>query len=169
MLFAAHLLDGRIPVGTVINFPHGIALTTDKEAEALSAVIAGAIELDMVINIGALKSGQLDVVAADIRAVVLAGGKRAITKVILETALLTDNEIVTGCRLSQANGAAFVKTSTGCMSGATVDHVKLMRATVGPDMGIKASGGIRTAGDARAMVAAGATRLGTSAGVAIVS
>lgn len=169
VLFAVGLLKGRLPVGTVIGFPDGTAPTTTKQGLAFAAVITGAVELDMVINVAALKAGRLDAIADDIRAVVQVGGDEAITKVILETTLLTDEEIVTACHLAKAAGAVFVKTSTGLKSGATVDHVKLMRATVGADMGVKASGGIRTREDARKMIAAGATRIGTSSGVAIVT
>ncbi len=169
VLFAVGLLNGRVPVGTVVGFPDGTVPTTTKQGVALAAVITGAVELDMVINVAALKAGRLDAVATDIRTVVQVGGDEAITKVILETAVLTDEEIVTACHLAQAAGAAFVKTSTGLEGGATVEHVKLMCATVGPDMGVKASGSIRTREDARKMIAAGATRIGTSAGVAIVT
>jgi deoxyribose-phosphate aldolase len=130
----------------------------------------GARELDMVMNIGALKAGDLAAVEADIRAVVATAGARAIVKVILETSMLSRDEKIAAARIARAAGAAFVKTSTGFGGGgATVEDVQLLRETVGPEMGVKASGGIRTADQAMAMIHAGATRIGTSAGVAIVA
>lgn len=123
----------------------------------------------MVINIGALKSGKYDLVKSDIEGVVEAAKGKALVKVIIETSLLTDKEKIQACKLAKEAGADFVKTSTGFSSGgATVEDVKLMRSTVGPDMGVKASGGVRTYEDAKKMLAAGATRIGTSSGVKIV-
>jgi deoxyribose-phosphate aldolase len=167
----AGLLAGT-PVKTcaVVGFPLGAGATEAKVEETRIAVEAGAAEIDMVLNIGALNGGESRIVEDDIRAVVAAahaGG--AIVKVILETCLLDEEHKVAGCRLSCAAGAEFVKTSTGfSKSGATVEDVALMRRTVGPHLGVKASGGIRTLEDLRAMVAAGATRIGTSSGVKIV-
>ncbi len=167
---ASELLGSPVKVCTVAGFPLGAASTAAKVAEATEAVAAGATEVDMVINVGALLSGELAIVEDDIAAVVQAshaGG--AIVKVIIETALLTDEAKVLACKLSQAAGADFVKTSTGfAKSGATTADIALMRATVGHDMGVKASGGIRTLADLRAMVAAGASRVGASASVAIM-
>ncbi len=154
----------------VAGFPLGASDTKTKVHETMQAVHSGAREVDMVMNIGALRSGENGVVEADIRAVAQAchaGG--AILKVIIETCLLTDDEKVLACRLAQNAKADFVKTSTGfSTSGATAADVALMRRTVGPDMGVKASGGIRTLESLRAMVAAGASRVGASASVAIV-
>jgi len=132
---------------------------------------AGARELDMVINIGALRSGEYDAVGCEIRSLAeVAHGAGAILKTIIETALLTDVQKGVACALAKAAGADFVKTSTGfAASGATVEDVRLMRSVVGPNMGVKASGGIRTIEDVRSMAAAGATRIGASAGVQIVS
>jgi deoxyribose-phosphate aldolase len=158
-----------VRVCTVIGFPTGAHLPDVKAYEARRAVEQGAEELDMVINIGALKSRDYALVEQDIRGVVQAGGKNTIVKVILETSLLTRDEKVMGSTLAKAAGADFVKTSTGFAGGgATVEDVRLMRETVGPEMGVKASGGVRTRDDAEAMVAAGATRIGASAGVKIV-
>lgn len=167
---ARALAGSAIPVCSVIAFPFGATSTAAKVAESEIAVGEGARELDMVINIGALRSGEAALVRDDIGAVVSATHARgASVKVILETALLTDEEIVEACRLAQQVNADFVKTSTGFASGgATVAVVELMRHTVGPDMGVKASGGIRTLEDFHRMVAAGANRIGASAGVQIV-
>jgi len=168
----AELLSGSpVKVCTVIGFPLGATLADVKAFEAQRCVALGAAEVDMVINIGALKSRQHDVVEEDIAAVVRAahalGGS---VKVIIEAAYLTDEEKVEACALSKAAGADYVKTSTGFgPSGATVEDVALMRRVVGPEMGVKAAGGIKTAADARAMIAAGATRIGTSAGVKIIA
>jgi deoxyribose-phosphate aldolase len=159
-----------VKVCTVIGFPLG-AMTSDvKAAETRKALRDGAREVDMVINVGALKSGQNDVVLKDIERVVDAAHEvGALTKVILETALLTDEEKVIASSLAKRARADFVKTSTGFGGGgATVYDVALMRETVGPDMGVKASGGVRTLEDAEDMIAAGATRIGASAGVQIV-
>lgn len=158
-----------VKVATVIGFPLGATTTEAKAFEARQAVEAGADELDMVMNVGALKSGHLDRVQEDIAAVVRAAAGRVV-KVILETGLLTDEEKVTACRLAVAAGAHFVKTSTGFgPGGATVADVSLMRRTVGDQVGVKASGGIRDHATAVAMVEAGATRIGASSSVAIVT
>ncbi len=167
----AQLLRGcPVKVCTVIGFPLGATLPDVKAFETQRCVALGAAEVDMVINIGALKSRQYDVVEEDIAAVVNAahalGGA---VKVIIEAAYLTDEEKVEACALSKAAGADYVKTSTGFgPSGATVEDVALMRRVVGPEMGVKAAGGIKTAEDAKAMIAAGATRVGASASVKIV-
>ena len=166
---AAEELAGTTPkVCTVVGFPHGAVRTPVKAFETEQAVRDGAEEIDMVLAIGRLKSEQYDRVEADIRAVVSAAAGRTV-KVILETALLTDEEKVIACVLSQNAGADFVKTSTGFASGgASPQDVALMRRVVGDRMGVKASGGIRSAEDAYQMVESGATRLGASAGVAIL-
>ncbi|MFA6319279.1 MAG: deoxyribose-phosphate aldolase [Elusimicrobiota bacterium] len=168
--FSAQLLRGSgVKVCTVIGFPLGSTTSTVKAVEARDAIANGADEIDMVINIGALKSGNDAVVFDDIRAVREATRGRVL-KVILETSLLSREEKVRACLLSKKAGADFVKTSTGFSTGgATVEDVRLMRETVGPAMGVKASGGIRDAKIAQAMIEAGATRLGTSATVAIVT
>ena len=173
-------------VCTVIGFPLGAERSQTKAGAAKQAVLDGADEIDMVINIGAAKDGDFDIVEDDIRAVVQATkeggqqmGKKALVKVIVETCYLTDQEIQAACLAAKKAGADFVKTSTGfgtpkdadgkpLPNGAQVRHVELMRKTVGPDMGVKASGGIRDAAAARALIEAGANRLGCSAGVAIV-
>jgi deoxyribose-phosphate aldolase len=164
------LLRGSgVKVCTVIGFPFGSHLPDVKAYEARRAVEQGAEEVDMVINIGALKSKDYATVEKDIAGVVNAVGKNTVVKVILETAMLTREEKIMGCSLAKAAGADFVKTSTGYGGGgATVDDIRLMRETVGPEVGVKASGGIRTKEDVEAMVAAGATRIGASAGVKIV-
>jgi deoxyribose-phosphate aldolase len=155
---------------TVVGFPLGAMTTESKVAEAEQALALGATEIDMVLNVGWLKDGEERGVTRDIRAVAravhAAGG---LLKVILETALLSDDEKVMACLAAKAARADFVKTSTGfSTAGATVADVRLMRATVGPKMGVKAAGGVRTLADAEAMIAAGATRLGTSASVALM-
>ena len=169
-LVAAELKGMEVKVCSVIGFPFGATTTADKVAETLGAIANGASEIDMVLNIGGLRGGENDLVEADIRAVADAcHAHDAILKVIFETALLDDNQKRTACRLSVAAGADFVKTSTGfSKAGATVADVALMRAAVGPKIGVKASGGIRTLENLRAMVAAGANRIGASASVAIV-
>ena len=168
---AEALAGSAVAVCTVVGFPLGASRTEVKLCEARLALEDGAQEIDMLINLGALKSGDLESVRREITALVQlchAGGARL--KVILETALLDDAQKVAVCEIARAVGADFVKTSTGFASGgATVHDVALLRRTVGPDMGVKASGGVRSALDARALIAAGATRLGTSASVAIVS
>ncbi len=168
---AANLRGTGIPVASVIGFPFGATTAEIKAHEARVAVRAGAREIDMVINIGALKSGMHDVVRDDIGRVSDACHESgALNKVIIETALLTDREKVIVCQLAKQAKADFVKTSTGYASGgATVFDVALMREAVGPKMGVKASGGIRTRNDVEEMIAAGATRIGASAGVKIVT
>ena len=163
------LKDSEIKVCTVIGFPLGAATTATKSAEAKEAVANGADEVDMVINVGALKSGRSEQVRDDIVGVITAAGQ-ALVKVIIETCFLTDEEKVQACSLAKEAGADFVKTSTGFgTAGATIEDIRLMRQTVGPDMGVKASGGIGSAEIAEAMIKAGATRLGTSSSIAIVS
>jgi len=159
-----------VKVCAVVGFPLGAGSTKAKVAETEAALEAGAHEIDMVENIGALRSGDFDAVKADIAAVVNAAHQRnAIVKVILETALLDDNQKIAACQIAKAAHADFVKTSTGFgSSGATTHDVELMRKTVGPEMGVKASGGIRTFDDAKKMIAAGASRIGASASVRIV-
>jgi deoxyribose-phosphate aldolase len=153
----------------VVGFPLGAMATRSKALETREAISDGAEEIDMVINIGALKGGDHDLVFQDIQAVVRAAQGRPV-KVILETTMLERDEKIVGCTLSKAAGAAFVKTSTGFGGGgATAEDVALMRAVVGPDIGVKASGGVRSADDAKRMLAAGANRLGVSASVAIVT
>lgn len=168
---AANLRGTGVPVCTVIGFPLGATTTEIKAMEARKALRDGAREIDMVINVGALKSAMNDLVYEDIAKVVDAAHEvGALCKVILETALLTDEEKVVGSALARRAKSDFVKTSTGFgPGGATVYDVALMRETVGPEMGVKASGGVRTAHDAEDMIAAGATRIGASAGVQIVS
>jgi deoxyribose-phosphate aldolase len=167
---ARELAGSPAKVVAVVGFPHGCERSAVKAEAAAIAVADGAGELDMVLNVGALKSGQAAEVAADIAAVVRAAGAVPL-KVILETAALTDAEKRLACRLAVESGAAFVKTSTGFhpSGGATVDDVRLLRAEVGPRVGVKASGGIRSLADAQAMIAAGANRIGTSASVAILT
>jgi deoxyribose-phosphate aldolase len=175
--FVVKQMEGsNVPVCTVIGFPLGANSTAMKLAEAEEALAHGASEIDMVLNLGELCGGNTDAVVADIKAVVAAAHRASaydetltVVKVILETALLTGDQKRLACRLAEAAGAHFVKTSTGfAASGATVADVALMRATVGDRLGVKASGGIRTLADLRGMVAAGANRIGTSAGVKIV-
>lgn len=168
-LAAGLLKDSPVKVCTVVGFPLGASTPLVKAVEARDAIAAGAREIDMVINVGALKSGDDDLVGREIRAVVEAARGRALVKVILETALLTNDEKVKACLIAKAEGADFVKTSTGFgPGGATVEDVRLMRKVVGADMGVKAAGGIKTLETARAMVEAGASRIGASASVAIV-
>ncbi|WP_075075295.1 deoxyribose-phosphate aldolase [Longilinea arvoryzae] len=167
----AQLLQGsQAKVCTVIGFPLGATASAVKVFETQNAIDHGATEIDMVLNIGALKARDLDLVAKDIRGVVNAAHSRGpIVKVILETVLLTDEEKTIACLIAKEAGADFVKTSTGFSSGgATVHDVALMRRVVGPEMGVKASGGVRTFEDAEKMVQAGATRIGASAGVKII-
>jgi deoxyribose-phosphate aldolase len=163
------LRDSGVKVCTVCGFPSGAHLPDVKAYEARRAAETGAEEVDMVINVGALKSKDYALVEQDIRGVVQSVGKHVIVKVILETSLLTRDEKIMAATLAKAAGADFVKTSTGFAGGgATVEDVRLLRETVGPELGVKASGGIRTQEDAKAMVAAGATRIGASAGIKIV-
>jgi deoxyribose-phosphate aldolase len=167
----AELLKGSpVKVCTVIGFPLGATSSETKAFETETAIRQGATEIDMVINIGALKARDLDTVARDIRGVVNAAHARGIlVKVIIETVLLTDEEKTIACLISKEAGADFVKTSTGFAGGgATIQDVALMRKTVGPEMGVKASGGVRTFEDAENMIKAGATRIGASAGVKII-
>ncbi len=168
--FTKKLLQGsKVGVTTVVGFPLGATTPTVKAIEARDAIANGADEIDMVINVGALKSGNLQLVEDDIKAV-RSATKGKILKVILETALLNSEQIVKACHLAKSAGADFVKTSTGFgPGGATVEDIKLMRDTVGLFMGVKASGGIRTDEDAKNMIEAGATRIGASASVAIVT
>jgi deoxyribose-phosphate aldolase len=170
--FAAKLLeDSDVKVCSTVGFPFGVSLSEIKALEAVKAVEDGAEELDMVINLSALKSGDYEFVKQDIAAVldVKRLSKEIIVKVIIETAYLTMEEKVIACKLAKDAGADFVKTSTGLFGGgATVEDVRLMRQTVGKDMGVKAAGGIRTYADAVAMIEAGANRIGTSTAVAII-
>jgi deoxyribose-phosphate aldolase len=170
-LCADLLKDTGVKVCTVIGFPLGASAPDVKIYEAQTALHEGATEIDMVINIGALKSRDLELAARDIRGVVVTGhAANALVKVIIETALLDEEEKVIACLLAKEAGADYVKTSTGFSGGgATVEDVALMRRVVGPVIGVKASGGIRDRAAAESMVAAGATRLGASAGVKIVS
>lgn len=169
-LAANELAGSDIQVCTVIGFPLGANTSATKAFETKDAIANGATEVDMVINIGALKDGEDELVQKDIEAVVQAAEKKALVKVIIETALLTKEEIARVCRLAKAAGADFVKTSTGfSTAGAKVEDVRLMRETVGTEMGVKASGGIHNAEEAQAMVESGASRLGTSASIAIVT
>ncbi|MBL4932967.1 deoxyribose-phosphate aldolase [Clostridium paridis] len=167
---AAELVAGTdVKVCTVIGFPLGANTPKVKAFETEDAIANGAHEVDMVINIGRLKDKDYDYVREDIKAVVNAAKGKALTKVIIETCLLTDEEKVMACKLAKEAGADFVKTSTGFSTGgATPEDIKLMRETVGPDMGVKASGGVRSLADAEAVVANGATRIGASSSIEIV-
>ncbi len=168
-LCAALLSECATAVCTVVGFPLGATATRAKAFEAAHAVELGATEVDMVMNIGALKSHDYDAVLEDMHEVIRAAA-RAKVKVILETGVLTHEEKVTAATLAKRAGAAFLKTSTGFgHAGATVADVQLLRSIAGSDIGVKASGGIRTTADAIAMVRAGATRLGTSASIAIIT
>lgn len=163
------LRDTGVKTCTVIGFPQGATPSAVKAFETKQAVADGADEVDMVIAVGRLKDGDDAYVKADIEAVVRAARGKALTKVIIETCLLTDEEKRRACLLAKEAGADFVKTSTGfAAGGATAADVRLMRESVGEAMGVKAAGGIRSRADAEAMIAAGATRLGTSSGVKIV-
>jgi deoxyribose-phosphate aldolase len=173
VLVADVLKGSAVKPCVTVGFSNGASTTMVKMFEAEQSVAAGAREVDMVLNVGALKSGLHDFVRDDIAGVVSAcrklRGKHALLKVILETVYLTDDEKKLACELAKAAGADFVKTSTGFNGGgATVEDIRLMRATVGPDMGVKASGGVRSYEQAMAMIEAGATRIGTSGGVAIM-
>jgi deoxyribose-phosphate aldolase len=169
-LIVSELKGSGVKPGIVVGFPMGANIPEVKAFETKMALEQGAQEIDMVLNIGALKSSDLDLVERDVRAVVdVAHAGGALVKVIIECCLLTDDEKVTACKLCQKAGADFVKTSTGLSTGgATVHDVELMRKTVGPQMGVKAAGGIRTYEEVIAMIKAGATRIGTSAGMQIV-
>lgn len=167
---AEKLQESEVKVCTVIGFPHGATTSEVKAFETKDAISNGADEVDMVINIGQLKAGNLDYVGADIKSVVDAANKEALVKVIIESSLLNEDEIVTVSKLAKEAGADFVKTSTGFNGGgATVEAVALMRLTVGDDMGVKASGGVRSSEDAMKMIEVGATRIGASSGIAIVN
>ncbi|MDW4527422.1 deoxyribose-phosphate aldolase [Rossellomorea marisflavi] len=168
--YAHELLEGtQVKVCTVIGFPLGASTPEVKAFETKDAITNGATEVDMVINIGALKSGDDALVKRDMEAVVAASKGKALSKVIIETCLLTDEEKVKACKLAVEAGADYVKTSTGFSTGgATVADITLMRETVGPDIGVKASGGVRSLEDAQNMIEAGATRLGASSGVKIM-
>ena len=166
---AEQLKDTNVKVCTVIGFPQGATPTEVKVFETKNAIENGATEVDMVIPVGVLKDKDYIAVENDLRAVVEAAKSKALTKVIIETCLLTDEEKIMACKLSKSAGADFVKTSTGfSTAGATVKDIRLMRETVGEQMGVKASGGVRSREDADAMIKAGATRIGTSNGVKIV-
>jgi len=166
---AGQLKGTDIKVTAVVGFPLGAMSTETKVFETNNAIENGANEIDMVINVGALKEGNSEQVLSDIQSVVNNAGNRAIVKVIIETSLLTRDEKILACQLAKQAGASFVKTSTGFSTGgATVEDIQLMRQTVGPDLGVKASGGVRDISTAREMISAGATRLGASASVDIV-
>lgn len=168
-LCAKELRGSNVKVCTVIGFPLGASSSEVKSFEANRAIEDGATEVDMVINIGMLKAGELDYVRRDIEAVVNASKGKAIVKVIIETCLLNVEEKVVVCKIAKAAGANFVKTSTGfSTSGATPEDIRLMRETVGPDLGVKASGGVRTYDDVIKMIEAGATRIGASASIKII-
>lgn len=165
---AEELKSSGVGVTTVIGFPLGATSTFTKVAETRDAIASGATEVDMVINIGALKSKDEMAVYQDIRQIVRAANGQALVKVIIETGFLTDEEKKRACMIAKEAGADFVKTSTGFgPGGATVEDIKLMRETVGPEIGVKASGGVRDFETAKAMIDAGATRIGASSGVAI--
>ncbi|WP_212391264.1 deoxyribose-phosphate aldolase [Sporosarcina beigongshangi] len=167
---AATALEGSpVKVCTVIGFPLGASTSAVKAFETTDAIENGAGEIDMVINVGALRGGDDELVKQDIEAVVQAAKGKAIVKVIIETALLTEQEKRKACELSILAGADFVKTSTGFSTGgATEEDIKLMRAVVGPETGVKASGGVRSFEDMKKMIDAGATRIGASSGVQIM-
>ena len=165
---AKELKGTHVKVCTVIGFPLGATTTEVKAFETKDVIEKGATEVDMVINVGKLKERNLEYVKNDIKAVVEAAKGKALTKVIIETCLLTEEEKIIACRLSKEAGSDFVKTSTGFSTGgATVEDIKLMRETVGPKMGVKASGGVRSKKDALAMIENGATRIGASASISI--
>jgi deoxyribose-phosphate aldolase len=169
-LAAEKLKGAPVAVCTVIGFPLGANTTETKVFEANNAIENGADEIDMVINIGAMKAANYELVLKDIEAVVKTAKDRALVKVIIETALLTREEIIKASEIVKASGADFVKTSTGFSThGALVEDVKLMRETVGPTLGVKAAGGVHNLEEALAMVEAGATRIGASSGVAIMN
>ncbi len=168
--FVAEQLKGTdIKPCCVIGFPLGATLPEVKAYETAAAIRDGAKEVDMVINVGALRGAEFETVYEDIKAVVDAAAGKALVKVIIETCLLTDEEKVIACKLAKQAGADYVKTSTGFSTGgAKVEDIRLMRETVGPEMGVKASGGVRTKADAEAMIAAGATRIGASSSKKII-
>lgn len=163
------LKETDVKVAAVVGFPLGAMTAEAKAFETKDVIEKGAQEIDMVINIGALKEGNEEEVLEDIKAVVDAAGNKAIVKVIIETCLLTKEEKILACNLAKKAGAHFVKTSTGFSTGgATVEDIKLMREIVGPEIGVKASGGVRDLSTVLAMIEAGATRIGASASVSIV-
>ncbi|CAH1199543.1 Deoxyribose-phosphate aldolase [Paenibacillus sp. JJ-223] len=168
--YATEQLQGTgVDICTVIGFPLGASTSETKAFETKDAIAKGATEVDMVINISALKDGKDDYVEQDIRAVVEAAAGKALVKVIIETCLLTDDEKVRACEAAVRAGADFVKTSTGFSTGgATPEDIALMRRTVGPNVGVKASGGVRSLEDMQKMIEAGATRIGASSGVKIM-
>ncbi|SFC38014.1 deoxyribose-phosphate aldolase [Bacillus sp. OV322] len=168
--YASELLQGSdVKVCTVIGFPLGANTPETKAFETKNAIENGAHEVDMVINIGALKDKDNEAVKKDIQAVVAAATGKALTKVIIETSLLTEEEKVRACEIAVEAGTDYVKTSTGFSTGgATPEDIALMRKTVGPDIGVKASGGVRNTEDANKVIEAGATRIGASAGIAII-
>ena len=158
------LADSDVEVGTVVGFPHGASTTAVKVAEATRAIQDGATELDMVLNIGELRSGNLDFVRKDVRAVVDAARGQALVKVILENAYLTDEQKVAACKICEEAGADFVKTSTGfAPGGATLEDLRLMRASVGPKVQVKAAGGVRSLDAALEVIEVGVTRIGATA------
>lgn len=166
----SQLKDSKVKVTSVIGFPLGSTPKEVKAFEAENAIENGADELDMVINIGAIKNKEYDIVKEDIKAVVNKAVGKALVKVIIETCLLTDEEKEIACKLAVEAGADYVKTSTGFSTGgATAEDIKLMRKTVGPDIGVKASGGIRDSQKAKDMIESGATRIGASSSVEIVN
>ena len=168
-LAVKQLAGSDVAVGSVVGFPHGCQTTATKVFEAKENISNGATELDMVINIGELRSGNAETVCEDIRAVVEAARGKAIVKVILENAYLTDDEKILGCKLAEKAGANFVKTATGfAPSGATLEDLKLMRASVGPQVQVKAAGGVRTLDALLKVIDVGVTRVGATATAAIL-
>ena len=168
-LVSKELAGSGVKTCCVIGFPLGACTSETKAAETADSIEKGANEVDMVINVGRAKAGEWDYVKSDIEAVVKAAAGKALVKVIIETCLLTDEEKVKACQAAKEAGADFVKTSTGFSTGgAKVEDIRLMRETVGPDMGVKASGGVRDFEKAQAMIEAGATRIGTSSAAGIV-
>lgn len=169
-LVAKELFGSEVKTCCVIGFPLGACTSESKAAETADSIEKGANEVDMVIQIGRAKAGEWDYVKSDIEAVVKAAAGKAIVKVIIETCLLTDEEKIKACQIAKEAGADFVKTSTGFSTGgATVEDIRLMRETVGKDMGVKASGGVRDFEKAQAMIDAGATRIGTSSAAGILN
>lgn len=169
-LASQSLKEDPVSICTVIGFPLGANTTETKVFEAQNALQNGADELDVVLNIGALKTGEHEAVLEDLKAVILVAKNRALVKVIIEAALLTEEEKIVACQLAKEAGANFVKTSTGfAATGATPSDVRLMRKVVGETMGVKASGGIKTAKEVRLLIESGASRIGTSASVAILA
>ena len=169
-LVAKELSGSEVKTCCVIGFPLGACTSESKAAETADSIEKGANEVDMVIQIGRAKAGEWDYVKSDIEAVVKAADGKAIVKVIIETCLLTDEEKIKACQIAKEAGADFVKTSTGFSTGgATVEDIRLMRETVGKDMGVKASGGVRDFEKAQAMIDAGATRIGTSSAAGILN